>query len=209
MLKDLVGTVAVGAVAGSATTVWHLRKPSGAKRWIQGAKAEERTETSLKPLSRRHGWWVAHDRKVPRSNSNLDHVAVPPSGSFLVYLDTKAWHMKSRNGVPAKIRWDDEREQLKYGPFDNTPKMRTVEWQASRLQEETGLKCVPVIVVEGATLIDRGAAVDILRVGDTYLVSADHVFNALASMDSGAPNRRQLSAARRSVESKFAPAVQK
>lgn len=207
MLKDLVATAAVGAVTGSATTVWHLRKPSGAKRWIQGAKAEERTETTLKPLERRCGWWVAHDLKVPKSKSNLDHVAAPPSGSFLVYLDTKAWHMTSRNGTPAKIKWDPVRKQLKYGPFDNTPKMRTVEWQATRLQEETGLKCVPVIVVEGATLLDNGVAVNILRIGDTYLVSADHVFTALSSMDSGVPNRRQLSAARRAVESKFAPAA--
>lgn len=205
-LKDLVATAVVGGVAGLGTTAWHLRKPSGAARWIQGAKAEERTEDLLRPLVKRYGWWVAHDLKVPRSNSNLDHVAAPPSGRFLTYLDTKAWHMKSGNGAPAKIKWDGSR--LMYGRFNVADKMETVKWQARRLSEETGLACVPVIVVDGAQLTSGGHNVNLLRIGEFYLVSSEHLFEALINIDGGAPSDwSNLNRVRSSVESKFLPAA--
>lgn len=64
-----------------------------AARWRFGAAGEMRTAAVLSRLERR---WrrhrrciVLHDRIVPGSRANIDHVVVGPSGVWV--LDTKAW----------------------------------------------------------------------------------------------------------------------
>lgn len=202
LVRDATVSLAAGAVIGVGTAAWRARRPSGAARWIQGAKAEERTARILKPL-RRQGWWVTHDLKIPKSKANLDHVAVHPSGAFLVYIDTKAWHMKSSGGQPADVKWVGRR--LMYGGrFDNTSKMRTVEWEAERLAAETGLPVVPVIAVDGARVVGIGGQEGFLKVEDTYIVGVGLLLDLLTRMGEQAkPSPRQVAKARKAVERKF------
>jgi hypothetical protein len=200
LFRDVAVSVATGTTAAVGTAVWRSAKPSGAKRWVQGAQAERRTGRALKPMTR-YGWRVHHDLRVPRSKANLDHVLVPPSGEFLVYIDTKAWHMKSSNGTPAAVTWDGRR--LMYGNrFDNTPKLRTVEWEAERLAAETGMRVIPVIAVEGARVSDLGICVDDVRV-----VSVNNLIATLHGLEATRrPNNRQSRSASRVIELKFVAA---
>lgn len=169
-----VGSLAGGTVAGVATAVWRFRRPGDWRRWLQGAAAEKRTGRHLRAVSSA-GWAVLHDRAIPRSKANLDHVLAHPSGRFLVYVDTKAWHVRN-----ARIYWDGRR--LMYGRWNQTDKMRTVEWQASRLKDETGLPVVPVIAVDRGRVAGPNGA-RLINVDGTYVVSSDHLAGVLSQMD--------------------------
>lgn len=57
-------------------------------RWDQGASGEELTAQLLVPLAR-VGWVVLHDRRIPGSPANLDHLLVGAGTVWVV--DTKAW----------------------------------------------------------------------------------------------------------------------
>lgn len=156
-----VGLLAASGIAGVVLGRWQWQKPSQWRSWLQGALAEHRTGKLLNKL-KREGWGVLHDRRVPRSRANLDHVLVHPSGEFLVYVDTKAWHVKK-----AVIRVTGGR--LMYGPWSQATRVETVAWEASRLQDFTGLRTIPLIAVDrgkvnGDSLIFRGVRVVSTRV---------------------------------------------
>ncbi|QNJ57692.1 hypothetical protein SEA_KEANU_87 [Streptomyces phage Keanu] len=136
-----VVSLAAGGAAGVTLAVWRWRKPSQWRSWLQGALAEWRTGRLLNQL-RREGWGVLHDRRVPKSRANLDHVLVHPSGDFLVYVDTKAWHAKK-----AIVRVTGGR--LMYGPWSQANKVETVSWEASKLRDALGLPTYAVIAVDG------------------------------------------------------------
>ncbi|AZS06731.1 hypothetical protein HOU95_gp076 [Streptomyces phage Hiyaa] len=151
-----VVSLVAGGAAGVTLAVWRWRRPSQWRSWLQGARAEYRTGRQLNRL-KREGWGVLHDRRIPRSRANLDHVLVHPSGEFLVYVDTKAWHAKK-----AIVRVNQGR--LMYGPWSQAQKVETVAWEASRLQELIGLPTYAVIAVDGGkvnggTLIFNGVRV--------------------------------------------------
>lgn len=73
-----------------------FRVPGGANeavaaRWDLGAAAEATTAGMLRRLEA-YGWKILHDRALPGSRANLDHVLVSPCGTAVVVLDTKRWH---------------------------------------------------------------------------------------------------------------------
>lgn len=174
-LQDATGSLAASLALGVGTAVWWSRKPSGAASWLQGAQAEERTAKVMEPLTRL-GWWVGHDRSIPRSRANLDHIAIHPSGRFLVYIDTKAWHARG-----AAIRW--ENGALMYGPWDKTRAVNTVKWEASRLNEETGLPVVPVICIDGGHVESNTGHPGFIHVDGLYVVTSSLLFHTMALMD--------------------------
>lgn len=195
-----VGSLAAGGAVGVAVAVWRHRRPSPARRWLQGAKAEQRTGKHLSGMEQL-GWEVLHDRAIPKSKANLDHVVVHPSGRFLVYIDTKAWHAKG-----AKIKWDGRR--LMYGPWNKTDKMQTVEWEAGRLREEIGLPVVAIIACDRGNVMGSSGTPGMIQVGDMYVVSSDTLRNALTFMDQlNGHDPARVSQVRRQVERKF-PAAQ-
>ncbi len=69
-------------------------RPSTA-RWRAGGRAEERVGRLLRVAVGRSGL-VLHDRAVPRGAANLDHVAIVPSGVWVV--DTKRYRGRVRRG---------------------------------------------------------------------------------------------------------------
>lgn len=94
--------------------------PTGpaAIRWDQGASGEELTAELLAPLSH-IGWVVLHDRRIPGSPANLDHLLVGAGTVWVV--DTKAWRGR------VKFLGDG---RLWYGrtPLDEV--LATIRWQA-------------------------------------------------------------------------------
>ena len=130
---------AATAAAALAYGAWRVYR-RGANSWATGAAGEERTARMLAPLARR-GYLVLHDRAVPGSRANLDHLVAGPAG--VVYVDTKAWRSKhARVTVTGGV--------LRYGRYDKTREVQTARWEAERAAAALGVPVRPVIAVHGA-----------------------------------------------------------
>ena len=84
--RDPLGWAA-GAVAGASAAMYMMLRdspPQYVEKWRRGAEGERATARKLGPL-RRDGWQLFHDLETGRGNR--DHVAVSPSGVYL--LDSK------------------------------------------------------------------------------------------------------------------------
>jgi hypothetical protein len=66
--------------------------PSSTRVWKTGGIGEQRIGAALDGLAG-DGVLVLHDRKIPRSRANIDHIAIGPSGIFVIdakrYVDAK------------------------------------------------------------------------------------------------------------------------
>ncbi|HEY9478017.1 MAG TPA: nuclease-related domain-containing protein [Microbacteriaceae bacterium] len=63
--------------------------PQSTKAWATGARGEELLGHRLDRLSGQ-GVHVLHDRRIPRTKANIDHIVVGPSGVFVI--DAKKYH---------------------------------------------------------------------------------------------------------------------
>jgi hypothetical protein len=71
----------LGGLAGVALAV--TGEPAATRAWARGAAGERRLGSILDGL-RADGIAVLHDRRLPNSRSNIDHLVVCPSGVFVV-----------------------------------------------------------------------------------------------------------------------------
>lgn len=81
----------LGIAMGLATAVGLVRPSRSESAWRKGASGERRVGRALDALTKR-GVYVLHDRGMPGSRANIDHVAVAPSGVFVV--DAKRYRGK-------------------------------------------------------------------------------------------------------------------
>ena len=58
-------------------------EPQSTTAWARGAKGEEMLGRGLDALADR-GVRILHDRRIPRTRANIDHIAVGPSGVFVI-----------------------------------------------------------------------------------------------------------------------------
>ncbi len=107
-----------------------------AKRYRTGGKAEQRTGQTLWWLRIRRGpYYVFHDRKIPGSNANIDHIVVGPGGIDVV--DTKS----------RKRRWQLQEGQWLF--YDNKPvDVSTSAWETGEVRkavnQKFGVGTIPV-----------------------------------------------------------------
>ncbi len=73
------------------TPVAMFALPASTIAWRTGAVGEERTGELLLPLEAA-GFCILHDRAIPRSRANIDHIVVGPPGAFIV--ETKNYERK-------------------------------------------------------------------------------------------------------------------
>jgi len=59
------------------------KEPQTTTAWARGAKGEELLGQRLDTLVQR-GVRTLHDRRIPRTKANIDHIAVTPSGVFVI-----------------------------------------------------------------------------------------------------------------------------
>lgn len=69
-------------------------EPQRTKAWKRGAEGEERVGRRLEKLLEGSGVKLLHDRRIPRSTANIDHIAVGPGG--ITVIDTKNYRGKVR-----------------------------------------------------------------------------------------------------------------
>ena len=75
-------------------------EPQSTTAWEAGALGEEKLGTGLNQLAS-EGVRVLHDRRMPTSRANIDHVAVTPTGVYVI--DAKKYagrpHLKVEGGI--------------------------------------------------------------------------------------------------------------
>ncbi|MDH6128658.1 nuclease-related domain-containing protein [Kitasatospora sp. GP82] len=152
-------TAATGGVLGWALTSARTRSSGqtpDAGRWLADAIGEETTARILAPLTTR-GWTILHDRSIPGSKANLDHIAIGPRGQAVV-IDSRRWSAASG----ATVHMSNGR--LWCGLHDRTRAVQTLLWETRTVSKHLGCPAVPVMVIHGApvtagTLHTSGVAI--------------------------------------------------
>jgi hypothetical protein len=166
-----------------------------AARWELGAAAEAQTANMLTAIEAA-GWTVLHDRALPRSRANLDHVLVSPCGTAVVVLDTKRWHA----GRPTVLL----RGRVHCGTDDRHRQIEAVARYAARVAEVLAVPGVvvwPLLVVHGSPVADgrleaRAAGWD----GPVWVLDPAHLVPTLAAAPTGRDPRRAAVLAARVAE---------
>ncbi|HLI01332.1 MAG TPA: nuclease-related domain-containing protein [Acidimicrobiales bacterium] len=142
-----VAAAAGAVVAGGLAVVCRPRRDPD--RWVRGASGERATAVLLAglPPSR---WVVLHDRRLPGSRANVDHLVIGRRGVWVV--DSKAYRAPLRAGWRGV--WVGER-RLDIGP---------VAWEASVVADLLDVDVRPLVVVHGEGLPRRGRRCDGVRV---------------------------------------------
>jgi hypothetical protein len=70
------------------------RETASERAWRRGAEGEERAGRRLEKLLQGSGVELLHDRRLPGSRANIDHLAVGPTG--VTVIDTKRWRGRVR-----------------------------------------------------------------------------------------------------------------
>lgn len=156
------------------------RREAVAARWDLGAQAEAQTANMLTAVSAA-GWHVFHDRQLPRSRANLDHVLVSPCGTAVVVLDTKRWHA-GRETVLLRGR-------VHCGTDDRHGQIEAVARYAARVGQALGMPGVivwPLLVVHGSRISGgrleaRAAGWD----GPVWVLGPDFLVPTLAAAPAG------------------------
>lgn len=91
LLDWRLGGTAALAVAGADLARARVRGSAAA--WRKGARGERATARMLAPLAR-EGYAILHDRAVPSSQANIDHLVIGPTGVWVI--DTKRWDRRTR-----------------------------------------------------------------------------------------------------------------
>ncbi|MEU5610506.1 nuclease-related domain-containing protein [Streptomyces sparsogenes] len=134
----------VGALVAAAVLAYEARQTYRRQRnsWAVGAAGEQATARLLAPLARR-GYAVLHDRAIPGSRANLDHLVIGTFGA--AYVDSKNWQSKkSRIVVNGGL--------LRYGQYDQTKALKTVVWEAKQAAQALGVPVRPILAVHGAKI---------------------------------------------------------
>jgi hypothetical protein len=59
-------------------------EPQSTKAWEMGAKGEVAVGKLLDSLALKYGFRVLHDRLIPKSRANIDHIAITRAGIFVI-----------------------------------------------------------------------------------------------------------------------------
>ncbi|WP_392838702.1 nuclease-related domain-containing protein [Streptomyces sp. LN500] len=168
------------------------RADSQAFLWAHGAEGEEVTVRMLEALESR-GWGIRHDVRLRGRRFNIDHILVPPCGTAVVVLDTKAWH---RGRTTALVGG-----RVHCGAEDRHTKVQKVAEYALLVDQALKLPGVavwPLLVVHGSPV--AGGQLE-ARVpgwdGPVYVLSPELLLPRLAGAPKGwDPRRAETVAAR-------------
>jgi hypothetical protein len=110
-------------------------EPASTQAWARGAAGEEEL---ARALDRVPGIHVLHDRRVPETRGNIDHIVVGPGGVFVV--DAKRYQGLIRvRDVGGLLRAD---ERLYVGSRDCSKLVENMGWQVEAVAR--ALRSVPV-----------------------------------------------------------------
>lgn len=178
-----------GSARGRSARILALSDdPQSTRAWQSGATGERRLGEKLAGLG--DTVIALHDRRVPRSRANIDHVVVGPAGVYVVdakhYKNAKV-AIRRTGGLFSAVR-----EQLTVAGRDKTKLATDMQWQIDAVQAAlaTSAEFAGVPIVAGLCFIDAefpwfvnveigGVLVKELG-GTAKLVSSDGPFDAAA-----------------------------
>jgi hypothetical protein len=160
--------------------------------WAHGAQGEAVTARMLGALESR-GWAIRHDVRLRGRRFNVDHVLVPPCGTAVVVLDTKAW---DRRRPTALVNG-----RVHCGAEDRHTKVQKVAEYALLVDQALNLPGVsvwPLLVVHGSPVAGGQLEARVLGWdGPVYVLSPELLLPRLAGAPKGwDPKRAQEVAAR-------------
>ncbi|MDJ0342836.1 nuclease-related domain-containing protein [Streptomyces sp. H10-C2] len=97
--------------------------------WAKGAAGERRTARILAPLTWSGRYVVLHDRAIPGSKANIDHLVI--GRTIPICVDSKNW-------LSVKSTIQVRRGELWYGGFSQRDAMKTVRWEADQAAQALG-----------------------------------------------------------------------
>lgn len=171
--------------------------PQSTNAWATGAVGEERLGRRLDAMGR--GTIVMHDRRIPGSRANIDHIVISSSGVFVV--DAKRYQGAPRKRVEGGI-FSARTERLFVGSRNCTSLVEGMQKQMSTVRsalEQAGMPQVQLrgvlcfvdaawplfggdFAVSGVDVVWPRRLVDrILRGGSLNVAAIDDVHRALAS----------------------------
>jgi hypothetical protein len=106
--------IAFVAAVGMARSIWGRRQTTEA--WRSGGKGEQAVGAALAQLAPKCVISV-HDRRIPGSRANIDHIAIAPSGIYVIDAKVVSGKMSSRRTGPI---WDRGPVRLFVGGRDKT-----------------------------------------------------------------------------------------
>ncbi len=118
-------------------------EPQTTTAWARGARGEEVLGRSLDTLGDR-GVRVLHDRRIPRTKANIDHIAVCPAGMFVI--DAKRYRGRPTLRVEGGIL-RPRTAKLMVGSRDCTKVVEGVHKQVAQVRaalDQAGFPDVPV-----------------------------------------------------------------
>jgi hypothetical protein len=124
----------------AALVGWRLRFRTSeqARTWQRGAHGERHTARLLDRLTR-DGYVIFHDLAVPDSPANVDHLAIGPTGVFVI--DSKQWTGSVHQGADG-LTWHNHYR------LDRT--LETVRWEADTISRILGTRADPLLCIHGA-----------------------------------------------------------
>lgn len=151
----------------AATTLGiRTRAEQRAARYTAGAAGERRTAQLIDPL-RHEGWTILHDRALPGTRANVDHLAISPTGAVLM-PDSKHWSAR----YPLTVR--DRR--LWHGTRDVTSRLDGLRHEQQTVARVLGGPVTPIIAMHGAGLHDQhGQAVAELAIDGVRIIPAQRL----------------------------------
>ncbi|MFI0827231.1 nuclease-related domain-containing protein [Streptomyces roseolus] len=135
-----------------------------ADQWAAGAAGERQTAARLAPLARQ-GWTVLHDRALPGSRANVDHVTISPAG-VVVVVDSKRWSAR----YPLRVTGG----RLLHGQHDVTDRLRGIRHEAQTVSRLLDCPVIPLVSMDGPAVPAAGLVLDGIRI-----VPADQLVPAL------------------------------
>jgi hypothetical protein len=117
-------------------------EPQSMRAWAIGAGGEEKLGAELADVS---GIRVLHDRRVPRTRGNIDHIVIAPAGVFVI--DAKDWEGTVR--IRDMGGWFKTDLRLYVGRRDATRSAEGLGWQIAavvRALSDAGVDPLPRVV---------------------------------------------------------------
>lgn len=117
--------------------------PQSTQAWAIGARGEEVLGQRLDTLSG-HGVHVLHDRRIPGSQANIDHIAVTAAGVFVI--DAKKYQGRPALKVEGGL-FSPRTEKLMVASRDRTKQVAGVQKQVSLVRSalrDAGWEEIPV-----------------------------------------------------------------
>jgi hypothetical protein len=110
-----------------------LNPSKEAARWAKGANGELRTGKVLEDIAIEHNFKLLHDRKIPKSRANIDHILITDKAVFIIDAKNYKGRVEIRN---ASTFLKKEKDKLFVNGRNRTKIVEGILWQVGKMQEE-------------------------------------------------------------------------